>query len=223
LIADLGGQPKQVRDHLIIIKGSTMPIEGYECILSGKLAGQFVQSILHVRVDNSSAQPPFNVADHICQEFNTSSQLVENWLGVLPADYFLTSMRVRRVSPTGGPTQIYLAGNLVGTQGTRAGTVDVSSVCPLIIWLTTANPSKTGRTFVPGVSDGDIDEMVLDGTLLSSLDVLGDYWVAGGTLPTSTLVWTGGIFRRGSNSIDAITNFRVSPIIGQQRRRQQPI
>jgi hypothetical protein len=199
-----------------------MPVETYECILSGKLAGQFVQTILHVGVDNDVSAAPFAVANAICVEFNGSAQLIEKFVDCLPEDYLMTSMRVRRVAPTGGPTQIYLQGNIDNYQGTRAGLIDVSSNCPLIIWLTTTNPSKTGRTFMPGVSESDIEEMRLDSALLAKLDLLGDYCVAGGTLASPAIDWKLHILRRASNVGNEVTNFRVSPIIGTQRRRQRP-
>lgn len=200
-----------------------MAAETYECILSGTLAGQFVQNILHAGVDNTASTDPFTVAGALLTEFNSVSKLIPKWLDCLPDPYTLTSVRVRRILPTGGPTNILLQGSISGSIGTRTGNTSVVSNAPLLIWLSSLRPSKTGRTFLPGVSESDVDNNVLDGGLVAAMESLGAYWSAGGTLASPSYNWDGQIYRRAVAAGDAISHYRVSPIIGNQRRRQRPI
>jgi hypothetical protein len=200
-----------------------MGVETYEVILSGTVSGQFVQNILHCNLDNTADTDPFVVANAILTKINGAGQFLQKWCDCLPADYLLTSARCRRVTPAGGPTQIFLSANLNYNSGNRSGNAGVSSNAPLIIWLTTLRPAKTGRTFVPGVSESDVSENTLVAGLLTALAAAATVWRDGFTPASPAYPTQGSILRRALHGADDITNFRVSPIVGTQRRRQRPI
>jgi len=199
-----------------------MAIECYEFIVSGTLGGQFVQNVFHLNVNLAGSPDPFVTADEICALFATSGEFCSEYVGCLPAGYEMSSMRARRILSAGGPTQIYLAGNIADTGGQRTGQVSATQVSPVVIWIAGVNPAKTGRTFLPGVSESDIDNNVYTGALLTAMDSFGDYWKAGGTLGGGS-TWAGAIYRRASASANDIANFRVSPVVGTQRRRLHPV
>ncbi len=200
-----------------------MANETYELIVSGKLAGQFVQNVLHVGIDNTGATDPFVIATAILTKFNTSGQFVDKWTDMLPAAYTLTSLRCRKILPTGGPTNIILQGSLVSDTGARSPGIGVATTSPLIIWLTALRPNKPGRTFIPGVAEDDLDGGVLSGALLTAMGSFATYWGNGGTLTSPAYSWDGQVYRRAIAAGDAISNYRVSPIIGNQRRRELPV
>lgn len=200
-----------------------MPAECYELVVSGVLAGQFVQNVLHSTVDNTGSTPPFQMADELLQTWGLNGDFVSPWCDILPDDYKITSLRCRRVLTTGGPTQIYLGANLAEDTGQRTGQISSSQVCPLLIWIGNSAPSKTGRTFLPGVSEDDINEMQMQASLLTAMDAFGTVWRDGGTTVNLSYAWGGAILRRGGPSADPITAFRVSPLIGTQRRRLRPV
>lgn len=200
-----------------------MSTEVYEVIPTGTLSGQYVQNVMHVNVDNTAATAPFTVANAILTKFNGASQWVSKYCGMLPDSYNMTSIRCRRVLPSGGPTAIILQGQLTESTGGRSGQESASATSPLIIWLTDLRPSKTGRTFVPGVSEDDCDQNQLQSGVLADLIAFANYHLTGGTLTSPTYSWNGSILRRGQNTADEITAARISPIIGVQRRRQRPI
>lgn len=200
-----------------------MAVETYECILSGSVSQQFVQSILHCGVNNTADTSPFTIANALITEFNGANKLIKKYTDACPADYQMTSIRVRRILPTGGPTAIKLQAALVQYQGQRPNSAMVSSDSPLLIWLSDIRPSRTGRLFMPGIAEGDCLGNVLDVSLVTVLDALGTYWRAGGTLASPSYEWDGQIYRRAVAAGDAISNYRVSPIVGTQRRRQRPI
>jgi hypothetical protein len=200
-----------------------MGVETYEVIISGGTGTQFVQNILHCNLDNTAATDPFVVANALLTKIAATGGFIQKWCDCLPDDYTITSVRARRVTPTGGPTQIFLNANLPYTQGTRGSSSGVTSNCPLIIWLTTLRPSKTGRTFLPGVGESDVSENQLVAGLLAAIGTAATIWRDGFTLTSPAYVCQGSILRRALGGADDITNFRVSPIIGSQRRRQRPI
>jgi len=200
-----------------------MGVETYELVISGKIAGQFVQNVLHLNLDNTADTDPFTVANALLTKMNTATEFSALWCDCLPEDYTMTSQRCRRITPTGGPTQIFLQSSLYGTSGTRSGNVDVTTSCPLIIWLTSLRPSKTGRTYMPGVSENDIEEGVLEPSLLTALAAFGNKMKVGFTPASPAYLAGGSVYRRALNGADDISNFRVSPIIGNQRRRTHPV
>jgi len=199
-----------------------MATEAYEVIFSGKLGGNFVQNILHVNVEVAVVNP-YETARELLLQMNAAGAVQELWVNMLPVDYTMTSLRARRILPTGGPTAIILQDSLYEQGGQRAGEISVASNAPLIIWLPTTDPAKTGRTFLPGVSETDIANGVLDSGLITDIQAFMTLWVTGDTFNTSD-TWQGAIKRKGPPQT-AATLFagRISPIVGNQRRRQKPI
>jgi hypothetical protein len=199
-----------------------MAVETYEVTFSGVLAGQFVQTVQHVKATIATPVNPFASALLIIQDINNNG-LLDAWMAILPDVYTLTSMRCRRVSGTGGATAIIVGGDLTTTTGQRAGGISSAQVSPLIIWIGTTLPDKTGRLFVPGVSESDIQDMQLVAGLLTDMNLFITAWIAGGTVG-SVDTYEGAIYRRTpAIATDVIFAGQVSPLIGTQRRRLRPV
>lgn len=200
-----------------------MPAECYELVISGVLSGQFVQNVMHVNIDNSGSTNPYTVAQDLLATLDTTSDLSTFWNNCLPTDYRITSWRARRVLVTGGPTAIRLAGDLTTPIGQRSGSIQAAQVNPVMVWLTTINPSRPGKTFLPGLSETDCDDMTYTAGIIAEYQALIDLIVANFTLDTLTYASNFSIFRRGSSSSNDITAGRISPLIGTQRRRLRPV
>jgi hypothetical protein len=200
-----------------------MSLEVYEVIPSGILGGQFAQCVLHVEVDETTVQNAYIVAKSLADEFNGLPKFVGLWCNMLPADYLMTSLRVRKLASTGGATAVIAGGALASNTGQRAGSISSAQVSPLIIWVPITDPQDTGRTFLPGISEDDIDDMQIVTGLLDEINDFVDYWKGGGTLVTPAFTWSGCIYRRASQIGDAIQAGYVSPLIGTQRRRLRPV
>ena len=207
-----------------------MPDEVYECLISGNLAGQFVQTVLNAHVDVTSAQNPYLTAEDLANTLNLMGGLMDVFCGACPSDYLASSLRVKRVYPTGGPTFIILASDLETSGGLRSGTISASQVNPVIVWITDLLPSVTGRTFIPGVSEADIDAMVYTSAFITAMTTFKDFWVAGGVLGDSGFAWEGAVYRRAKvgppivpHTYDLIGAARISPVVGTQRRRLHPV
>lgn len=200
-----------------------MSSQVFECIFSGHLAGQFVQNILHVDYDNATSLDSFSAANDIASGLNTAGQAVDGWCGMLPQDYTLTSLRVRKLLGGGGATAIISGGLLSSNQGARTGDISSAQVAPLIIWVGTTTPDKTGRTFLPGVSEDDIDEMALVTGLQTEMNGFAVLWASGASGGTAGQQYKGAIFRRVAGLWDLIAAGYPSPHIGTQRRRLLPM
>lgn len=198
-----------------------MATEVYEIVISGILGGQFVQNVLHVKATIATPVNPFGTALLIAQDI-VGGDIIENYTDALPSDYVGTSIRVRKVDGAGGATAIVLGSAWSQNVGTRVGEISSSQVAPLVVWVGTTSPDKTGRTFLPGVSEADIDQMVLSSTLLTAIQAFITAFIAGGTIGGADS-YVGAIWRRLVPVSDVIFAGQVSPLIGTQRRRLRPV
>jgi hypothetical protein len=200
-----------------------MPAECYELVISGVLAGQFVQNVMHVNVDNSSSVNPYAIAEDVLETLNNTVQFFAAWCEALPGDYRITSVRCRRVLGTGGPTAISLGAVLDQSVGQRAGSIQAAQVNPVLIFLTTLRPNRPGKVFLPGLSETDCDDMTYTAGIVAAFTALIDKVVTGFTLDNNSFAASFGVRRRGTGLSDDISAGRISPLIGTQRRRLRPV
>jgi len=208
-----------------------MAFETHEVVISGILAGQFVQTVVHFRLNNPSPTDPYQASRDMALACVDTNGFVTAMMNSLPADYAGTSVRVKRVDSGGGPTAIVLAGAWTEAAGQRAGNISSAQVAPLIILIGTDNPNRTGRIFLPGVSEDDIDEMVLSAALLLEMDGLITNFITPGTTPNLSIPYDGAIYRRAApnavpprvESTDLVANGYISPKIGTMRKRLTPV
>lgn len=199
-----------------------MPGDTMEVVVTGHLAGQLCQNVFHFATENIGGDTLFGYAKNLGEILMATGGFLSKYVDCLPEDYIGSSLRVRCIGVTPGPT--YYAGSGAwadGYTGTRSGAISSAQVSPLIIWIPDANPTKTGRTYLPGVSEDDIDEMILVVPLLTAIaDFCGVYITIGST---SDIQYGAAIWRRSTSDNDPITAAYVSPHIGTQRRRLVPV
>lgn len=198
-----------------------MATEIYELVTSGTLAGQFVQTVLHLSLDIPSPENPYVSAQQIAVEWLDVGGPNDLWNLALPASYLQTSLRVRRVAPSGGATHISLSGVFSTAEGQRDEEISSAQVNPLLIWIGEDNPSKTGRVFLPGVAEADIDNMSLAGGLLTAMGNFAAAFITGVSPAVGHAV--GCIYRRTLGVGDIVNHAYSSPLIGTQRRRLHPV
>jgi len=201
-----------------------MSDEVHEVTVSGILAGQFVQTVQHVRATIATPVNAFATSLLISQAMVAPGMQMDQFLLCLPEDYIGTSLRVRRVLPSNGATAVVLAGVWEGESvGQRSGEISSAQVNPLIQWIPSNNPDQQGRLFMPGVSETDIDGMALSGALLGAMQTFIESWIDGGTVGGGADIYKGTVFRRDDGVDDLIFAGQVSPLIGTQRRRLRPV
>lgn len=200
-----------------------MPAEAYELTVSGILAGQFVQNVMHVNVDNTGSTPPYQMAQAILDTLESTVDFFSNWCAALPVDYRLTSARCRRVLSAGGPTAILLGSEMGTSTGQRAGSIQAAQVNPVLVFITTLRPNRTGRVFLPGLSETDCDDMTYTAGVIAAFNELINSFVDAFTITGLAYAASFGILRRVLGVSDDITAARISPLIGTQRRRLRPV
>lgn len=200
-----------------------MPAETYELVTSGILAGQFVQNVNHVNIDNSGTSPPYTVALDILNSLETTHLFFTAFTDALPADYRITSARCRRVLATGGATAILLGSELGQPVGQRTGSIQAAQVNPVLVLLTTLRPNRPGKIFLPGLSETDCDDMTYTSGIITEFNALIEKFVNG--FVTDNLGYNANFAVRRTTAAqsDDITAGRISPLIGTQRRRLRPV
>jgi hypothetical protein len=200
-----------------------MALETYELVVSGTLAGQFVQNIFHVNVNNVADDHPYTKALQVLNTLNGIGLFFAQWCNITPTSYLITSARCRRILSGGGPTAILLSGSLIDSSGNRTGNISSAQVNPVLVWITDPRPDKTGRTFVPGISETDIDAMVYIAAWITAVNIFITQITASFTLLVSADAANFGVYRRILNVSDSIDFGRISPVVGTQRRRLHPV
>lgn len=200
-----------------------MSLETYELVVSGTLAGQFVQTIWHVNVNNTGSTHPYTMAEDILATLDATVSFFDKWCDLLPTSYLITSARCRRILSGGGPTAILLGSALSDSSGNRTGNISSAQVNPVLVWITDPRPDRTGRTFVPGISETDIDAMVYTSPWIAVAQLFITALTGGFTTDTSGDSANFGVYRRILNVSDSIDFGRISPVVGTQRRRLHPV
>lgn len=195
-----------------------MAIGLYRVEIRGNLQGQFRENVLHMRLDPEPSANPFDTANAIALALNTTFRPL--WLNMLPADYTLDALLVRRLGPTGGPYAIidYPPATEIGTLGGDAAS---QQLCPCVTLIPPMGTKSAGRVFLPAVDKAQIQLNVYTAGYRTKVSnfftpIIAGFSVSGGTC-------TLAIFSRKTNTSSNVTTFNLSPALGYQRKRARPI
>lgn len=192
----------------------------YRLTISYNTAGQFAQNVLHYEFDDSLFADTVAAAAALNNAFNT--HCTGALKDALPTAVKILSYKSRRITAAGGFEAVRLGG--IGDVGNRAGDVSASGLAPLIRFVTNNVPPKTGRIYLPGVSDLDVTDGHISNTLMTDLtdlaNVLDDtLTLTGGGAPVATPV-----LYQTQPVKDSIPISIAVPVahLCTQRRRQRP-
>ncbi len=191
--------------------------------ISGFLKGQFVQNVMAINWVPISAQTDFASAFFAATSFVTD--LSDYYLACLPVDYIGSSVRAQVFSTTLYPN----SGNVCTVQagyntlpGQRTGTLAVTSIGPILVFpFEVASKPYSGKMFLPGVTEADVDNNRLSSGLLSALQSLGDALVNPITDGDGN-VWQYNIYSPKNSEIYPPVGQYVSTEVGSLRQRQRP-
>lgn len=197
-----------------------MAQQTYSLIASYTAGGQFAQNVWHWQFDDAGFVSTKTAAQALQSAFVTLGRKT-SLLSILPTDVTINSLKGGRVSSPGGFDAF---SPLVAPHvGTRAGTMSASGLAPCLIHYPINLSLGRGRTFLPGVSELDVDDGIYTsgfrGAVSSALANLFDNMVlTGGGGPTAVF----GYFRRPQKVFVALPNTELSENLGQQKRRMRP-
>ncbi len=199
-----------------------MANQTYQFVITGNSSGQFVQNVLHYRMDDDSFADRLLSAKGLVEGWLAATKQLF-WIGLHPEEYIMKSIKARRITNGGGPE--WLDVSLDGTEGTAGSGSQMSGAGPTIIWNTDGGPRRIGKTFISGIPDTWVNGGEITATALTTIATVaglfsGSFNAVGGTTPQCTMC----IPRASDPSVRSlILQAQVSKIIGQQRRRQLPV
>jgi hypothetical protein len=204
-----------------------MATHNLELTLAMVCGGNYSAIVQHWQiVDPTGAPNAFQLARDLCKSFGPDNP-GSSFFGIttiLGADCFISSIKARQLSPTGGQhfAEVFAPSEYAGSFSTD---IDASSVAGCVVWLTDGGAGTNGRTFFPGVpadavvqgrftSDykdtiADVVNPMLDG--MASDAGYGDWKLVLQTGTSPSFVY------------QTIEHGYLSPTPGTQRRRLVPL
>lgn len=200
-----------------------MPIEFYQSVHSYICAGQYAANVLHWQLDNTGSTDDWEAARQIALDMVTPiTGLVQKFVDCMPANCFASSLRVRRVAPTGGNTAPILFAAL-DFPGAFPAEVEISSFqeSGCLILLPDSAAGLFGRVFVPGVPEGQVINGRFSNAYETAINDLKDKIVVGGTVAAG--IYLPVVFNRTTLTGPVVQNGYLSIKVGTQDRRRVPV
>lgn len=192
----------------------------YSLGLNWNIAGQFASTILHYRFDDAGYTTTAAAANALINRWIAVSRAA--WLAMIPNVTTLLSVKSRKATGTGG----FEAAAVMpaGVIGTRVGEISASGINPVLIHYPNTNIRGRGRTFLPGLREGDANGGVYTAGFQAAIaaqlsTAFSDLVLAGGGTPTAEFVVKA---RVPANTAWLPIATQMSDMLGQQRRRQRP-
>lgn len=199
-----------------------MAAQTYQFIITGNCCGQFVQNVLHYRIDDAGFANRLLAAKGLIDGWLAASKQ-DAWLAMLPDDYLMKSLKARRVTNGGGPEFIDVS--LDGDPGGFGSGAQMSGAGPVIIWFTDGGPRRTGKTFLAGIGIDKVDGGEIIATAVTAINsASADFRTTFSTVGGGAVTATQCIPRSNDPATRSlIVGSLVSKNVGQQRRRQLPV
>lgn len=197
-----------------------MSANTYALTVTHNAGGQFAQCVLKYNFDDAGFTDTASAAAALISAWQTSK--LTPWCSILPTAVTVVSLKARSITTGGGFESVSLLSS--GNVGVRSGAMQASGVGPVAIWAGANNSKARGKTFLPGVADGDLVDGIFTTGFVNTFTTwmtaqLGSLVLTGGGSPTANF----GIFqRKPTSSFITATSGRLCPIPGTLLRRQRP-
>lgn len=184
-------------------------------------ADQFFQNVLHYRVSEAGGFSDNQIATDILDSFEGVQ--VPAFLDCLSSSTSLRSLRTRRVSAPGSPTRIRLYGP-TDAPGTRSAHVNDTSIGVCLEWpVFLHGKNVTGKIFLSGIADADIQDNLPAPALITAIDTLANQLILPLTMTVTSYTAKYTIYNR-ANQVDTIpTGHSDGTHLSSQRRRLVPV
>lgn len=198
-------------------------LEIYELRVSVIDGGQRGQCVFHYQHDNTDDENDYVLADLLTGQLDVGAPAT-SWMyhfrNCLSEDAYVSFVSARRVAATGGNAdpQRFLPAAFPGLQAFEA---HAQQVAGCIIWLSSTDMDKTGRTFMPAVPENFLES--------SRWTSAGNTFYAAFITKFLTGISTaeGGffpvIYDAAAKTGRLISDGYLSPKVGTQRRREVPL
>lgn len=195
-----------------------MATETYELAVQMDHAGQPIETLLHFKGDNLTADATMLNGEDLVTSFNTN--VLPDFLPTLPATVAVNRLAARRVSskPSNVAHTQFQRGTQIGSGGSVACALQL---CPTIFLVPPMGTISGGKIFWPAISTTAINGNVpQSGWLTNVATVMADMMTNFGV---TAITWQLAVFSRKLRTTSIVTAYNVSPRLGYQRKRSKPV
>lgn len=195
-----------------------MALNTYALVVSYNCAGQFAQNVFHYQFDDATFPTSQQAAGDLITKWDTANRTILR--SVLSSSVLIVGYKAGRVSSAGG-FESHATVSTVNA-GTRSAGISAQGLAPCFIHYPVNLSLGRGRTFLPGISEVDIESGIFTSSFVTAAQT------AAGTM-FDPLTMTGGgqatfgYFRQPQKVFVAIPESRLSMNLGTQRRRMRPV
>lgn len=183
-----------------------------------RFGGQPGMNVLHMESPLTSSTQPDDDARELIEGWIADIQ--DDWLACLCAGVTLIGYKARRVNNGGGPT---VTQPISGAVGTRTGFFSAGAIGPcIVVGYNTGTRWRSGRIFLPCVSESDIETDVFSAGLLTALDTMCVHLTDSPMFTTADGAWEYGIWSSVHETFSEAETAGVSGKPGVQNRRMKP-
>lgn len=188
------------------------------------IGSELTLNVFHLR-ETVSVTPPERGADTCIQ---IAADLYALWADIMSEDWRVTTIKARRVAPSGGIPQTVVFGGAEAIIGTLESEVVPSQAAILMsLYSDTSDRTGRGRQYLPGCAESAQNEGQLTEAAYNVVDTsLTDFYeaekgpIAGGTGKYRFNIWAAP--RVGSGDYDVQTAYMHPNLATQRRRRNFP-
>lgn len=196
-----------------------MSLQTYALVVTYNAGGQFAQNVFHYQFDDASFATTQAAANDLINKWDAANR--GTLRQILSSDVKIVGYKAGRISTPGGFESH--AGLTVSNAGTRAAGISAAGLAPCIIHYPVDLAKARGRTFLPAVSESDIESGIFTDNYVaaveSALSTLFDpITMTGGGAATF-----GYFSRKPTKTFVALVNSILSQNLGTQRRRMRPV
>lgn len=128
----------------------------HESVIGFNIGGNYAAVVHHWASDDGGGETAFeqaeDLADALENDAGATVTLFAAICALMADDCFISSIRTRKISGTGGATfaRLFAAGDYPGVYG---GLTDAAQVAACMIKITNVSAQVMGRTYWPGISE----------------------------------------------------------------------
>jgi hypothetical protein len=175
--------------------------------------GYVSQNVFYLRATEGSHSTP--VVLRAAMEF-VNTKIMSELLDCMCFTHYIDDIAAKYVRPDSS----YTLHKAINRPGTRELNEVSGAIGGVIQWIPTTGP-ETGRTYVPGVCEGDYANDFIDGSYLALLETLRDAFLTltgtGSTIPFVFVVYNRGITPTEDPIVDGVIANRAGVLSKRTR------
>lgn len=192
--------------------------EVYSLSVNGYHENQFVQNVLHFTPDSDAGVDTLTWGFDLINSWIDTLEVL--WLDCLPATYYVSGYRARRVLPVHAKTA-WTSFQPGAKPGGISGGAQTLQLCPCVRLVPPMGTKTNGKIYMPAIAESSINGNVYQAGYVSAVTDFVTQAIVGASV--TSILWKIAIYSRLTLAASLPTGYTLSPRIGFQARRRRPV